>query len=134
MDTRDGRRTVSIILDAGALIGVDRGVPTVIRHLELQRRSGDYLRTPAPVLAQVWRDGSRQARLAQFMRHVDVLTVDEAQAKAAGVLCARSGISDAVDALVALAARSGDTVVTSDPHDLTRATEALGYPVSIVEV
>ena len=125
---------MSVILDAGALIAVDRGVPSVIRHLELQRRSGAYLRTPAPVLAQVWRDGSIQARLAQYLTYVDVLSVDESHARKAGALCAKSGTSDVVDAFVALAAEREDTILTSDPDDLTRLADVRGHRVTIISI
>ncbi len=123
---------MNVILDASALIGVERGATRIEDVLELYRRRGEYLRTPAPALAQVWRDGPRQERLSRFLNHVAVLPVDESHAKAAGTLCGRSGTSDAVDAFVALAAEAGDTIVTSDPHDMKALTSARGEPVRIV--
>ncbi len=81
----------------------------------------------APVVAQAWRDGARQARLARLLRDsVDVVPYDDALARQAGELLAATGLSDAVDAGVAvLAHRRAGIVVTSDPEDLTRLAGAL---------
>lgn len=83
---------------------------------------------PAGVLAEAWRDGARQVRLARFLSYsrltVDVL--DEPAAKAAGALCGRSGTEDVVDATVVIAARSrGALVVTTDAADLRRIDRRL---------
>ncbi|PWJ54602.1 hypothetical protein SAMN06264364_10645 [Quadrisphaera granulorum] len=78
---------------------------------------------PAGALAQVWRDGARQARLGRLLRSIAVVVdpLDGQTARAAGVLCGRAGTSDVVDASVALAAaRRGCAVVTTDPEDLSR--------------
>jgi len=108
------------ILDTGALIAIERGDERV--RAILQERTGRLV-IPSPVLAQVWRDGARQARLAIVLRsrdtRIDVL--DENAAKAAGVLCGRTGTSDIVDASVVISARLHHAVVvTSDPDDLRR--------------
>jgi hypothetical protein len=81
------------------------------------------LHVPAGVVAQVWRDGKRQARLARLLGSglisVHALSFDEAQA--VGVLCGQSRSSDVVDASVALLARRfRAAVVTSDANDLRR--------------
>ncbi len=90
----------------------------------------------APVLAQAWRDGARQARLARFLRtSVDVVPYDERLASQAGELLAVTGLSDAVDAGVALLARRIDgIVVTSDAKDLALLTGALRDGPRIVVV
>ena len=78
---------------------------------------------PAGVLAQVWRDGSRQVRLAALInsRGVDVAPLTEQVAKAAGQLCGLRGTADIIDASVVLAAREATAiVVTSDPDDIRR--------------
>jgi predicted nucleic acid-binding protein len=117
-----------VVLDAGALIALERGDPRMRALARLSADSDGRLIVPAPVLAQVWRDGRRQVRLAALLgaasTEVDVL--DEAGAKAAGVLCGRSGTRDVVDASVVVAARvNGAPVVTSDPDDLRRIDPAL---------
>lgn len=112
-----------VVLDAGALIAVERGSRRIAALLDAVARSGGTVLVPAGALAQVWRDGARQARLGRFLRVVAVVVVplDEQTARAAGALCGRTGTSDVVDASVALAAaRNGCAVVTSDPDDLRR--------------
>ncbi|MGH2915896.1 MAG: PIN domain-containing protein [Solirubrobacteraceae bacterium] len=89
--------------------------------METARRAGRDLVIPAGVVAQVWRGGSRQARLARFVAaagvEVDVLT--HARAKACGAVCGRTGTADIVDASVVVAARRHHaTVITSDRADL----------------
>jgi predicted nucleic acid-binding protein len=75
---------------------------------------------PAAALAQAWRN-HRQARLAQVVNACLVDPLDERLAKAAGELCGASKTRDVVDAaVVASAARRGDTILTSDPRDLRR--------------
>ena len=83
---------------------------------------------PAGVVAQVWRDGRRQAQLARFLgsRHCDVVPLDAHTARLAGRLCAISATSDVVDASVVIVARQrGHRVITSDPEDLHRLDPTL---------
>jgi predicted nucleic acid-binding protein len=125
---------MSVVLDSGALIAVDRGSRDTKQTIELLRRAGETLRTPSPVVGQVWRDGSRQAVLARLLQRVDVLDVSEDHARRAGELLGAAGGTDVVDALVALAARGADTVLTSDPADITRLLEARGQRARVVAV
>jgi len=82
------------------------------------------LTTTHPVVAQVWRDGTRQARLARFLRSVVVLAFDDGPE--VGHLLARSGTSDVVDAhLVLVAVRRSEPILTGDMHDLEALTAAL---------
>lgn len=108
-------------LDAGALIAFERGDPRMRALVGEARGAGIRLALPAGVLAQVWRDGARQVRLAALVASEAAHTVvlDEPAAKATGRLCAVSGTADVVDASVVLVANvRGDRVVTSDPDDL----------------
>jgi hypothetical protein len=52
----------------------------------------------------------------------------------AGVLLARSGQSDAVDATVVCLAGDGDDILTSDPGDLRALAEAAGIHVDLIPV
>lgn len=75
------------------------------------------------MLAQVWRGGTRQTALAALLGrdHVTVPVLNDATARAVGVLCGRTGTTDVVDASVVLCARlTNSTVVTSDPEDIRR--------------
>ena len=63
----------------------------------------------------------RQARLSSFLRltNVDVIPIDDAEARSIGLLLATTGTTDIVDAHVAICAHRLDhTVVTSDPKDI----------------
>lgn len=83
------------------------------------------LHTTHPVVAQVWRGGATQARLAAFLKSVAVHPLDDGLAL--GRLLALAGTSDVVDAhLVMVAVRLGDSILTGDPDDLTRISDAMG--------
>ncbi|MGQ0777752.1 MAG: hypothetical protein ACT4NY_25645 [Pseudonocardiales bacterium] len=76
---------------------------------------------PAGVLAQAWRGGPRQARIARLLADPDVhvVVLDDPTAWAVGALVARSDHHDIVDVSVALcAAERGHVVLTSDPDDI----------------
>ena len=109
-----------VTLDAGGLIGIERGDRVVVTLIADANAAGAGITVPAAVLAQVWR-GPRNARLAAFIKGVTIEPLDEALAREAGALCGRSGTADAIDAIVvASAARRNDDIFTSDPHDLAR--------------
>jgi predicted nucleic acid-binding protein len=79
---------------------------------------------PAPVLAEAWRGGPRQASLSRLLAMCDVEPMTESQARAVGELVGRSGHQDVVDvAVIEGARRRGESVVTSDPRDLQRLAE-----------
>jgi predicted nucleic acid-binding protein len=120
--------TRGFCLDAGALIAIDRGQARVVHLLDRVIAVGGALEIPTPVIAQVWRDGSRQARLARLLGASDVVLVglDAEMARAVGVLCGAVGVADVVDGHVALHARRRDlAVLTSDPDDIARLDPTL---------
>lgn len=111
------KRPRAVVLDAGALIGVERANRRVIRLLEL---AGD-IHVPAGALAQVWRNPARQVRLVRVLGSVGVVIhpLDDDVARGAGQLCASTGTSDVIDASVVILTRLVQGVaVTSDPDDL----------------
>lgn len=113
-----------MILDSGFLISVDRGEEAARVLLTAFARRRSPLHTTEPVVAQVWRNGSRQARLAAFLRTLEVHPFDDG--RAVGALLARSGTADVVDAdLVVLAVRLRDAVLTGDPRDLNVLADAV---------
>jgi hypothetical protein len=123
-----------MVLDAGALIGIDRPDRRVAGLIALGRRAGADLVTTAPVVAQVWRDGARQANLARALAMIDVAVVDLDVARSAGELLKAAGGSDVVDASVALLARPGDQVLTSDPGDLETLLKTRPVAAVVVRV
>jgi hypothetical protein len=110
---------VGVTYDTGALVAADRGEHRMwARHGALLARR-EVPTVPAPVVAQAWRGGSRQALLARLLVGCDVEAFDDHQARAVGALGARSGVSDIVDVTVVEGAlRRRDLVVSSDPDDL----------------
>ncbi len=116
------------VLDSGALIAIERDRGRASRLMIAVLERAPALTVPAGVLAQVWRDGARQARLARLLRDPRLLVapLDRAAAQAVGALIARSGHPDIVDVHLALCARRlGQTVVTSDVDDLRRVDPQL---------
>jgi hypothetical protein len=109
----------ALVLDAGALIAVDKGDRDMLVRLQRATRAGEEVRTNAMVLAQVWRGGGgRQARLAKTLRDITVEPITREDGMRAGELLGTSGMRDAIDASVALLAEPGDRLYTSDAGDL----------------
>ena len=86
------------MLDAGRLIALDRGSARARGHLTTAERIGDVLHTTSPVAAQVWSDGSRQARLARMLRAMTVHPFLPDDVPVVGEALRRSGTADVVDA------------------------------------
>ena len=63
---------MSLVLDAGALIAVERGDREVLALLKRERQQGRAPLTHGGVLGQVWRGGQgRQAQLARLLPGLD---------------------------------------------------------------
>ena len=106
------------VLDAGALVAVDKRDRMVGAMLRLLQRDGVPVITSGGVVAQVWRDGSRQANLARILSGVDVDSLDDMTARRVGELLGQNRSDDLVDAHVALLVQPDDQVLTSDEADL----------------
>lgn len=91
---------------------------------------------PAPVLAETWRGGARQASLARMVAGCDVEEMNADQARRVGQLVGRSGHGDVVDVTVVEGAirRGGDVVVTSDEAHIRRVAEAAGKRLRVEAV
>ena len=121
-----------LTLDAGALIAYERGEPRVREVLRQAYDRGYVPTVPAVVVAEVWRGGSRSARIARLLNACVVESLDEPLARLAGELRARVPEAGAIDACVAVGAlRRGDAVATSDPGDL-RALVGTGHRILMV--
>ena len=121
------RTAPGIVLDAGALIALDRGDKRMIALLQRALAQGRTFRVPAGVVGQAWRDGRRQVTLARFLRseEVEIVPLDEQLARACRELCAAANSADVVDASPVIPARARqDAIVTSDPLDLRRLDPA----------
>ena len=114
----------ALILDAGFLVSVDRGERSAQEFLTAALVHETPLTTTHPVVAQVWRNGTRQARLARFLQSVVIVALDNGPE--VGKLLARSGTSDVVDAhLVVVAVQRSEPVLTGDVDDLKLLVDAL---------
>ena len=121
------RTAAGIVLDAGALIALDRGDKRMIALLGRALAQGRDFRVPAGVVGQAWRDGRVQVALGRFLRseEVEIVPLDEQLARCCGELCAATNSPDVIDASVVILARERrDPIVTSDPHELQRLDPA----------
>jgi hypothetical protein len=113
-----------LTLDAGALIALERGEQRMTALLDRTSTvSGAVVHIPAGVLAQAFRDGTRQVYLRRLVKkpQTEVVALDEKMAYVAGLLLGLREASDVIDASVVLCARRyGQPVVTGDPDDLRR--------------
>lgn len=110
-----------VVLDAGALISLERGDRMARAWVLLAERGDLSLVTSSGVIAQVWRGGSRQARLSKLLASelVAERPLDRNASRRVGALAALQGTSDVVDGHVALLALDEDGVVlTSDDGDI----------------
>jgi hypothetical protein len=124
-----------LVLDAGAFVAVERGDRDVVALVKRERMAGRPPVTSGGVVAQVWRGGrGRQAELARLLAGVQVAAIDDSLGRRAGMLLARSGQSDAIDAAVVCLAADGDDILTSDPGDLRALAEAAEIHVDLIPV
>lgn len=121
-------RVRGLTFDAGGLIALDRDDRRVLALLARASERGMRITVPATALAQAIRSPARQARLCRLIRQpdTDLVPLDGPDATAVGLLLARSGTADVIDAhVVTCAQRAGQAVVTSDPADLRRLAPGL---------
>lgn len=124
------------VLDTGALLAIE-SEPTggLAQRCRYDARARRPPLLPTTVFAQAWRGSPRQHALVEVHRNSEALPFTDRTADAVGRLLARSRTSDVVDAAVVLAAIEHDAaVITSDPGDLTRLADALGYSLPVVAV
>jgi len=125
---------LTLVLDAGALIAVERADRRVVALLKAERVAGRVPITHGGVVGQAWRDGARQAVLARLLAGVEVVALDDVLGRRAGTLLARAGADDVVDAAVVLIAADGDLILTSDPGDLHGLASTSGIHVDLTMV
>ena len=111
---------MGVVLDAGALIALERRDGTMVRLAKRFTDAGTPLVTSAGVVAEVWRGGGqRQVPLAFLLRRTTVVDLTYAVARVLGLMIGASRVSDPVDAHIVFLARQRQwPVVSSDPEDL----------------
>ena len=125
---------MTVILDAGALLAVERGDRRLLALIRGEFKDGRTTLTHGGVIGQVWRGGGgRQANLARALQGVDVRSIDDELGKRAGILLGRTGRSDVIDAAVVLIAEDGDEIFTGDPADLRDLALAAGERVELIQ-
>jgi len=123
---------VTLVLDSGALIALERNERAMWVRLKASELAGEIPLTHGGALGQVWRGGPRQARLAQALQGVDVRPLDRALGRASGELLGTTGLSDVIDAAVVLLAADGDEIVTLDRDDFEYLVAATGRHVELI--
>ena len=112
-----------IAFDAGGLIALDRNDRRVLTLVARAQERGLRITIPATALAQAIRNPAKQARLSRLIRQIDtdLVALDGPDATAVGLILARTGTADVVDAhVVVCARRAQQAIVTSDADDLRR--------------
>jgi hypothetical protein len=125
---------VKAILDAGALVAIDRRDRAIGARLRVLQQQAMPLRTSAAVVGQVWRDGRKQAHLARVLAGVGVEALGAGEGKKIGELLKQTGSADVVDAHVALLVGPGDLVLTSDPGDIRTLLQPRGVAARVQRV
>ena len=122
-----------LVLDAGALIAFERRDRRMTAIVVQALAHGDRLVVPAGVIAQVWRDGRKQANLSRLLASsvIEIEVLTDARARAAGQLCGVTRTTDVIDASVVMSARAHKVgIATSDVDDLKH----LDPKVSLVRI
>jgi len=123
---------VTLVLDAGALIALDRNDRAMWVRLKALLDARELAITHGGVVGQMWRGGPRQARLATVLAGIDVRPLDENRGRAAGELMGTTRTSDVVDAALVLLAADGDEIVTHDRDDFATLAAATDRHVEFV--
>ncbi len=108
-----------VVFDTAVLISAERGA-SAFRSLRAGLAADRQVAVvPAPVLAEVWRDGVHQALLAQALKATEPWSCDDELAKRAGELLAKTETTNTVDAIVvATAEHLLAPAITGDVGDL----------------
>ena len=125
---------MTAVLDAGALIAIDKRDRAVGAMLRVLQRDGVSVVTSAAVVAQAWRDPRRQVNLARILTGVDIAALDDVAAKKVGELLRANGTSDLADAHVALLVQPQERVLTSNEADIKALLQARRVKAVIVRV
>jgi hypothetical protein len=112
--------------DTGALIAAERDDRLMWSLHRAALIRGAAPTVPAGVLGEAWRGGP-QSQLSRLLKGCRIEALSEGQARAVGVLGARSGLSDTVDlAVVEGALRRHDAVFTSNRTHIEQVADAVG--------
>ena len=124
-----------VTYDTGALVAAERN-DRRMWALHLGFLAEDVVPVvPAPVLAEAWRGGARQASLSRLLAMCEVETLTESQARRVGELAGKARHDDIVDVTVVEGAiRREDAVVTSNDTHIRRIAAAAGVQLRVAPV
>lgn len=126
---------MSVILDAGALVAIERGDLHLWAIVRRELAAGRAPLTHGGVVGEMWRGGGgRRARLASILDGLDIRAIDGSLGRRAGALLGRARRSDVIDASLVVLARDGDEIYTGDTGDLAPLVAAAGTDVDLVQV
>jgi hypothetical protein len=126
---------MTLFLDSGALLALERGDRAMWERLKLLSEEGKAPVTHGGVVAQVWRGkGPRQARLARALAATEVRALDDDLGRAVGVLLGRAKRDDVVDAALVQLAIDGDQIATSDPDDMAHLARVKGHRIDLLVI
>ncbi len=126
---------MKLVLDAGALLALERNDHAMWRRLTGAFRDGTSVVTHGGVLGQVWRGtGPRQARLWSALSGIIVRPLDATLGRAAGELLASCRSRDVIDAALVLLATNDDEIFTSDCDDIEALAQTAGLYVDLIPV
>ena len=124
---------MTLVLDAGALIALERNDRAMWVRLKDAVVNGDVPCTHGGVVGQVWRGGARQFRLGSALKGIDIRPLDAKLGRAAGRLLGAANKIDVIDAAIVLLAVDGDVIATSDVADLHALAVAGGRHIELVD-
>lgn len=125
---------MSLIFDTGAFIAYERSDVFMRALIASAAEKRTRIRTSTTIVAQVWRDGARQARLTRILRSVEEVAFTPSRARAVGALLRVAKTADIADAAIVELAEDGDEVLTSDQADIVRVANHSGKTLIITPV
>jgi predicted nucleic acid-binding protein len=124
----------AVVYDTGALIAADRSERRMWAEHRVRLEAGIVPLVPAAVVAQASRS-PKQAQMRRLLRGCEVVPLDESSAHSAGSLLGKAGVTDVVDASVAvLAIQHRADVVSGDAADIGRLLSRARARASIIEI
>lgn len=126
---------MSLILDAGAFIAVEKGNRDVVALIKRERIRHRAPLTHGGVVAQVWRGGrGRQVPLSRLLQGTEVRPLDGSLGKSAGSLLGKTGGTDVIGAALICMAEDGDDILTADTDDLLNLARQAGVHVELIPI
>jgi predicted nucleic acid-binding protein len=121
--------TPRLILDTGALIGLERADARAYEHVATAARRGFQIVVPTLVVMEALASARSPDRLNQILRRIDAeLPLTPEIAHQVPALKRRAGVTSDADAVVVLEALAvpGSIILTSDSGDIHALLDAAG--------